>query len=117
MRPVSSVSSGAVCKINVGTKTCAFVKYLFVCSQACCVLELFAPKQHVLKPDRMLTTSETQEVNRIARKKCSNNGKGNLRQVNVVDWDYSSDLTALRVLQYIHSARATLWGGQLGAKQ
>ena len=43
MRPVNSDSPGAVCKITVGIKTCAFAKYLFVCSQACCVLAFLAP--------------------------------------------------------------------------
>ena len=55
MRSVNSDSPGAVCKINVGTKTCAFAKYLFVCSQVCCVLGFFALRnlmQH--KPRRNL---------------------------------------------------------------
>ena len=44
MCPVSNVSPGAVCKINVGISICTFVKYLFVCSQACCALAFFCPK-------------------------------------------------------------------------
>ena len=45
MRPVSSVSPGAVCKINVGIKICAFIKYSFVRLQAYCALAFFAPRQ------------------------------------------------------------------------
>ncbi len=45
MRPVNSVSPGAVCKINVGIKKCASAKCLFACSQACCVSAFFAQMQ------------------------------------------------------------------------
>ena len=52
MRPVSSVSPGAVCKINVGIKTCVFATYLFVCSQVCCALVSFAPRQQTQRKHR-----------------------------------------------------------------